>query len=97
MKTFNFKPLLVAFMMFTITLCFMALSMPVHAGEVVLTVPDGLGKILGEANTWVILAVLVWEHLVAKSKVKSNSTIDMVVNLLKTIFKDESNLKTKSK
>lgn len=36
---------------------------------------------------WVVLAILIWEYLVGKTKiVKSNSTIELVESFIKKIF-----------
>lgn len=42
---------------------------------------------MAQAKPWVIIAVIVFEYLVGKTKlVKANSTIEMIENFVKQIF-----------
>jgi hypothetical protein len=42
---------------------------------------------MATSKPWVILAIMVWEYLVGKTKlVKANSTLEMIENILKMIF-----------
>lgn len=43
-------------------------------------------KWMTEAAVWVGLVVMIVEFLIAKSKLKANSTIEMILGLLKSIF-----------
>ena len=44
-------------------------------------------KFIAEYSYIVVLIVMIMEYLIGASKLKSNSTIDVVLNVLKYVFK----------
>ncbi len=44
-------------------------------------------KFIAEYSYIVVLIVMIVEYLIGASKLKSNSTIDVVLNVLKYVFK----------
>ena len=46
-----------------------------------------------EKYAWAVIGLIfVWEYLVSVSKVKSNSTIELVINFIKKVFGKKDNL-----
>ncbi len=47
---------------------------------------DKFAKFMSEAGIYVTLLVMVVEYLIGVSKLKSNSTIEAIINMAKMIF-----------
>jgi len=73
-------------MKFLLTVFLSFLSLTVLGQDVPVAEPDKFATMMGEAGIWVTLVVMIVEYLIGASKLKSNSTIEAVVNMLKMIF-----------
>jgi len=47
---------------------------------------DPIAEFFMKQEVWIALVILVWEYLVGRSKLESNSTIDLILSFIKMMM-----------
>ena len=72
---------LLSFVIFSV-FCFAAFGQDVPAPGPT----DAIASFFAKQEVWIVLGIMVWEYLIGKSKLKSNSTIDLLISFIKMML-----------